>query len=102
MNQSNADSDNKRTDKKTTKLDSLKKKKQQIENQIKLMEAKQKTKLRKEETRKKILVGSYHLDQAREQGTMENINQIMEQYLNRNIDRKLFGLPPLEQKPEQP
>lgn len=80
-----------------SKLDLLKKKKQQIENKIKLIEAKEKTKKRKEETRRKILVGSYYLDQAKEKSTIDNLYQAMDGYLSRSADRSLFGLDPINE-----
>lgn len=76
------------------KLESLKKKKEQIENQIKLIEAKEKSKQRKEDTRRKILIGSYYLDQAREHSNMDDLQTIMDGYLSRATDRSLFNLEP--------
>jgi len=80
-----------------SKLDSLKKKKEQIENKIKLIEAKEKTKQRKEDTRRKILVGSYYLEQAKKQGTTDKLYQAMDGYLTRSLDRPLFGLEPINE-----
>ena len=50
---------------------------------------------RKEDTRRKILVGAYYLDQAEKTGTMEKIIQKMDEFLVREHDRRLFGLSPL-------
>lgn len=78
------------------KLEQLKAKKQQIE-------AREKTKLqgetRKRETRQKILLGSFLMEQCRKNGigfalvTYENAS--LDKWLTRADDRALFGLPPL-------
>lgn len=82
---------------KKSKIEALKEKKQKIEKRINIIEAKEKSKKRKEDTRRKILIGSYYLDKAKEEGSMQAIHAIMDQYLRRDTDRKLFDLKPIEQ-----
>ena len=63
-----------------------------------MLESAQKAREKKRETRRKILIGAYYLNQAREQGSYEEIVKIMGGYLNRKSDRALFGLEPVETK----
>lgn len=80
------------------RLEKLKTRKEQLEAQIQRLEAAEKTRERKRETRKKILVGAYYLEQAKETGQWEAIQQAMDGYLNRKIDRELFGLATKQQE----
>ena len=57
------------------------------------MEARNKVSERKKETRRKILLGSYYLEQAKKHEQWENVKEIMNTYLTRNSDRILFDLP---------
>lgn len=88
---------NKRTDIKVSKnkgiskLEQLKKQKSVIEARIQATEARLKTTNRKQDTRRKILVGSYYLDKAVKENTMEDLKIKMCRYLTRDSDRKLFG-----------
>lgn len=81
-------------DKKSTKLDSLKKKQEQLKAQIQALEASESARERKRETRRKILVGAFYLEKAREESRFEDIVKRMDDYLNRDADRILFGLSP--------
>ncbi len=76
------------------RLDSLKKKKAQLESQIQSIEAVEKSKERKRDTRRKILIGSYFLDKAREEDSLDEIIGEMDTYLMRDSDRVLFDLEP--------
>lgn len=51
---------------------------------------------RKNETRKKILVGAYIIDKHERKGTTELLLEELETFLSRKQDRELFGLPPTE------
>lgn len=75
------------------RLQKLKEQKEKLEARIQLVENRQKDKERKNDTRRKILLGSYHLDHAQKKGTMEEIKKIMDTYLTRDADRILFDLP---------
>ncbi len=81
-------------------LDKLKQKRSQINARIQKLEASEKAKYRKQETRRKILVGAYYLQKAREEDSMSVLRKYMDDYLKRDIDRALFELEPLE-KTEQ-
>jgi hypothetical protein len=80
---------------KQSRLDALKKKQEQLRAQIQKLESLEKSRDRKRDTRRKILLGSYFLDKAREEGTLDSLFQQMENYLKRNTDRELFQLTPL-------
>ena len=54
--------------------------------------------IRKIDTRKKILIGSYFIEQAMMDGTFEELKQKMSDFLTRDNDRALFDLSPLELK----
>ena len=47
---------------------------------------------RKEDTRRKILVGSYYLDKAKKDGSFDELVKHMDKFLVRDSERKLFGL----------
>jgi len=83
-----------------TKLDALKKKQAQLQARIQKMEASEKTRERKRETRRKILIGAYFLKQARETGQFDDLVAKMADTLKRPTDRVLFDLPPLDAKPK--
>ena len=73
-------------------LDRLKEQKSKIEARIQQAEAKEKVQERKQDTRRKILIGAYYLDKARKENTMHEINKIMSTYLTRDSDKKLFEI----------
>ena len=80
------------------KLKRLKDKKEQLDAQIKAIEAREATKRRKEDTRRKILVGAYYMDKAVKENSLDEIAKLMDGYLERSSDRVLFELPPLDDK----
>lgn len=75
-------------------LDKLLKQKEQLENQIKLMHSKTKTQTRKDDSRRKILVGTYVLEKYDSEDKREELIQELDRFLFRTGDRILFGLPP--------
>jgi large subunit ribosomal protein L7/L12 len=78
-------------------LDRLKEKRATLNARIQAAEARFKTEERKKDTRRKILVGSYYLDQAAKENNMHEIKEKMNTYLTRPSDRALFELDrPLE------
>ncbi len=85
---------------KQSRLDALKKKQEQLRAQIQKLESLEKSRERKRDTRRKILIGSYFLDKASEEGTLDSLYQQMEHYLKRNTDRELFQLTPLAEEKE--
>lgn len=79
-----------------SQIEKLKRQKEIIEARLQKAEARYKERERKEETRRKILLGAYFLEKLRKEGTLESIKQDLDNFLTRNSDRKLFGLPMLE------
>ena len=73
-------------------LEKLKAQREKINARIQATEARLKTSERKKDTRKKILLGSYYLDQALNESKMDEVKLIMDKYLKRNSDRALFNL----------
>jgi hypothetical protein len=82
----------------TSALAKLKQKKSSLEARIQALEARNKLKERKNDTRKKILIGSYYLSQASKENAFHELKQIMDAFLERENDRQLFGLPPKAKK----
>ena len=79
-------------------LDSLKKKRDIINARIRLMQNKEQSKERKDNTRRKILIGSYYLDQANKNNSFNDIVKLMDSYLTRDSDRMLFDLLPIKKQ----
>ena len=77
-------------------LDSLKKKCDVLNARIRLMQNREQSKERKDNTRCKILIGSYYLDQANKNNSFDDVVKLMDSYLTRDSDRKLFGLTPVK------
>lgn len=72
------------------RLDNLKKKQAQIKAQIQSIEAAEKARERKRDTRRKILIGAYTLEQAKKAGSEDTLYQTMAAYLTRETDKALF------------
>jgi len=77
---------------KPSRLESLKKQQEQLKAKIQALEAAESSRERKRETRRKIIVGAFYLDKAREENRFEDLVKIMDDYLNRDTDRSLFSL----------
>jgi large subunit ribosomal protein L7/L12 len=80
-------------------LEKLKQQKAILEARIQAAEARMKQGQRKKDTRRKILIGSYYLDKAMAENTLPQLKVLMDKYLSRESDRKLFDLP---LKPQEP
>ena len=77
-------------------LEKLKAQRNTLNARIQSAEARARVSERKKDTRRKILVGAFYLDQA--QGNpiqWAELQQRMASYLTRDSDRQLFELPPL-------
>ncbi len=74
----------------------LKEQRQKLDAKIQATENRHKTAERKKDLQRKILVGTYYLQEAMRQGTWEEIKKQMDHFLTRDSDRRLFDLPPLE------
>lgn len=83
------------------RLERLKGQREKLNARIQATEARFKTSERKRDTRKKILIGSYYLDKAIKENSMDEINSIMDKYLKRNSDRELFDLKLLPDKKDK-
>jgi large subunit ribosomal protein L7/L12 len=73
-------------------LEKLKEQRDKLNARIQQKEARLKTSMRKIDTRKKILIGSYFLDSAIKENKLDEIKSLMDKYLKRNSDRSLFDL----------
>lgn len=73
-------------------LEKLKSQREKINSRIQATEARLKTSERKKDTRRKILVGSYFLDEAIKENKLSEIKILMDKYLSRESDRALFEL----------
>lgn len=77
---------------KQSKLDALKKKKEQLNSQIQKLESLEKSRERKRDARRKILIGAYFIDKAKQDGTLFDLYEKIGSYLNRDSDKELFKL----------
>ncbi len=73
-------------------LERLKSQKAKLEARIHAVEARTKQSQRKQDTRRKILIGSYYFDKATKENKLDEIKHLMDKYLTRDSDRKLFNL----------
>jgi transposase len=80
------------------KLENLKKKKEALDARIQKLSASAKSRERKIDTRKKILIGSYYLDKAVKENTFSEIVHLMNSFLTRDSDRKVFNLTPIKEE----
>ncbi|WP_299011845.1 mobilization protein [uncultured Shewanella sp.] len=77
----------------TSQLEKLKEKQKQIQAQIKQVEAREKQKQRKEDTRRKIILGAMIMDAMKNSAQYrEKIESDLNRYLTNERDRKLFNL----------
>ena len=78
------------------KIEKLQEKKDQIEAQIRELKSKEKAKLRKLETRKKIIVGGAFLAVAAKQDkfSSKDVWDYLDSTVKRKNERALLGLPP--------
>lgn len=81
-------------------LDKLKEQRDKLNACIQQQEARLKQSSRKIDTRKKILVGSYYLEQASKNGTIKELNNLIRNYLTRESDKRLFEIQQIEQSVE--
>jgi len=88
-----ADNLDKKIEAQLEKLKQLKAQKQAIEAREK---TKQKEQERKDDTRRKILLGSYLIKKMQNEANKEKILAELNEYLTENRDRQLFGLPDIE------
>lgn len=78
-------------------LERLEEQRKKLEARILLTKNKLKSSERKKDTRRKILIGAYYLDNAVKENKTDDIKSAMEKFLKRNSDRALFDLFPLQE-----
>ena len=79
-----------------TTLDNLKRKQEKLRERIKTLEAKQASRARKDDTRRKVLLGSLVMDWMQKDHELKaRVDKALPIWLKRDVDRTLFGLPPL-------
>lgn len=76
------------------KLQKLMEKKQKIQKQLNAIMARENKQKRKDDTRKKILIGSVVLAESKiNEKTAEWLQKILDKRITKDADRKLFDLP---------
>ena len=73
-----------------TSLEKLKTQRHKLDARIQKMEAMGKAQARKQDVRRKILIGAYYLGQAIKEGTVPELRETMNAFLTRESDKKLF------------
>jgi Sec7-like guanine-nucleotide exchange factor len=81
---------------KTAKIEALRLKQEQIKARIQKLESLEKLQQRKQDTRRKILIGAYFLDKANQSGSLDKLYQELESYITRPMDKDLFKMPELD------
>lgn len=77
-------------------------KQREIEMRINTVKARSKERARKEETRRKVLVGAVILAEAeRSEAAKQRLQALLDKHLVRPVDREVFGLPPRPDRPGQ-
>lgn len=85
------------------RLKKLMQKKEQIDARIKLIETREKSKAKKEDTRRKILIGAMIMEQMeKSEESKKKILSNLNGFLTRPLDRKLFDLPERKQTQNPP
>lgn len=75
-------------------LEALRKKQAQLQARIQMLQAREEMQRRKNDTRKKILIGSYFLDKYEKENARQILIAELDKFLFRKRDRELFGLAP--------
>lgn len=78
-------------------LEKLKEQRSQLDRRIQAIESRNKVAERKNDNRRKILLGSYYLEEAKKNNQWETVKKLMDDYLKRNTDRVLFDLSKIEE-----
>jgi hypothetical protein len=88
---------------KQKKLAALEVKRSQINAQIQAIKARENGQQRKDDTRRKVLIGGVVLKMLKT-GEMpqERLTQLLDKYLEAERDRKLFGLAPKQAEEKEP
>jgi hypothetical protein len=81
-----------------SRLEKLREKKAQIDAQIKNVEARERQQARKDETRRKIIAGAlalHHMENNPDGPFSKTLLRLLDEYVIRSNERRLFGLSPL-------
>lgn len=73
-------------------LQKLNNRQEKLTTKIQHVKARQKMQEHKQDTRRKILIGSYYLDQAIKNNQLNELKELMDHFLKRDSDRALFNL----------
>jgi septal ring factor EnvC (AmiA/AmiB activator) len=73
-------------------LERLKEQREKLNARIQAQESRLKNTERKKDTRRKILICSYFIDEAQKENKVDSLKTLMDKYLKRNSDRLLFDL----------
>ena len=77
---------------KMTQLEKLKKQKEILDARIQQAESRFKVKERKEDTRRKILIGAFMMEKLKKEEKFDAMIDELNGFLTRTSDRKLFGM----------
>ena len=77
---------------KMNQLEKLKRQKEILDARIQQAESRFKVKERKEDTRRKILIGAFMIEQLKKEEKFDSMIKELDGFLTRNSDRKLFGM----------
>ena len=77
---------------KMNQLEKLKKQKEILDARIQQAESKLKVKERKEDTRRKILIGAFMIEKLKKEEKFDSMIKELDGFLTRNSDRKLFSM----------
>lgn len=84
------------------RLTRLREKKAQIDAQLKQLEAREREQERRNDTRRKIIVGALALEHAeKDEAFGAELYRLIARYVDRPQDRALFGLAPKEGEPQE-
>jgi len=79
-------------------LNALKIKRDALTARIKLVQNRETRQKRKDDTRRKILVGAYFLEQLKNDDDFDQLVNQLDKFLTRDSERKLFNLPPISKE----
>jgi len=79
-------------------INTLTKKRDALNARIKLIQNRESSIEKKNDMRRKILVGTYYLEEVLRDGSMPDLTAKMDAMLVRDSDRKLFGLKEVEKR----
>ena len=85
------------------RLEALEAKRKQLDAQIQALKTREQAQSRKDDTRRKVLIGGVVLKMVKTGEMPEaRLSQLLDKHLDAERDRKLFGLGPKQPTPAQP